>query len=259
MLVSVGRQLTLYNLDSGIRTFPLSQEEGSIPVYVVSNSSSVFAVAIEIVCRRTPRKEMDWQINTHAAIQSAYLAAKARFEKDIEQQAIRNPQSGGLGNANPGLNREIERNELKKHCISILSQQHYDIFNSIETGGEDIPQLNLAVAGDQGAYIRFFEQAFEWSLMNYLLYPYFWSRKSTWIDRIRYNNNDPQYAEFIQAGSARAVLPVRPGFEGAVEHFMRTGEPWNGGPMPEITDDDYLPFVEEMRSRTDRLDETLVQ
>ena len=54
-------------------------------------------------------------------------------------------------------------------------------------------------------------------------YPYFWGRKSYWIDRLLLDDNDPQFRDFLRAGSARVMLPVRPGFEGAVAHFMETG------------------------------------
>ncbi len=258
VFVSVGRGVTLYEATSGIRTFPLSQEEGEIPVYIVSNGATIFGVSVEIVCRRTTRREMNWQITTHGSIKNAYLAKLAEYENALEEQAINNANAVGLGNSNPDLNRDIERNELKKHCISILSQQHYDAFNSVELGMAGVPQLKLSVAEQQGAYIRFFEHAFEWELLSYILYPYFWSRKTTWINRIRYTNVDPQFAEFVQAGSARAVVPVRPGFEAAVEHFMRTGETWSGEPLPEITDEEYLPIVEEIRERAERNDEVPV-
>ena len=34
----------------------------------------------------------------------------------------------------PALNQEIMVDELKKACISIMTEQHYDRFNAIETG-----------------------------------------------------------------------------------------------------------------------------
>jgi hypothetical protein len=46
--------------------------------------------------------------------------------------------------------------------------------------------------------------------------------------------------------------PARPRFEGAIDHFMTYGEPWNGGPLPAISNPLYLPIADEIAERLDR-------
>lgn len=246
--VAVGRRSVLFETISGSRSFNLDLEKGSLPVTMVAAENPLFALSVEVVCRRTDRALLNWRIQTHAEIKQAYLNEVARYEEAIAQAAI--ARGVVIEGDNPGINRELEATELKKHCITILTHQHYDVFNGIELGAHGVPQVNVGVAEEQGDYIRFFEHAFEWHLMSFVFYPYFWGRKQTWIDRVRYENQDPEFAEFIKAGAARVLLPVREGFEAAVEHFMRTGEVWEGGPLPEITDPDYLPIVREIQDRT---------
>ena len=248
VFVSVGRRMTLYAGTSGARSFDLDLEQGSLPITLVAAGTPLYAVSVEIVCRRTDRALLNWRIRTHAEIKQAYLNEQALYEEALAQAAVQ--RGVVIEGSNPGSNRALEATELKKHCISILTHQHYDVFNGIQVGGQGIPQVNLEVAEAQGDYIRFFEHAFEWQLISFVFYPYFWGRKGTWIERVRYDNNDPEFAEFIKAGAARVLLPVREGFEAAVEHFMRTGEVWQGGPPPEITDPDYLPIVREIQDRT---------
>jgi hypothetical protein len=96
------------------------------------------------------------------------------------------------------------------------------------------------------------EQAFEWEQMTWLTYPYFWGRKSVWADRVAFEDADPLFSQFLKAGYCRAVVPVRPGFEGAVDHFMTFGEPWMGGPLPPISSPQYVPIAEEIAERLDR-------
>jgi hypothetical protein len=50
----------------------------------------------------------------------------------------------------------------------------------------------------------------------------------------------------------RVQLPVRPGFETAVDHFRLFGEPWLGGSLPPISDDTYLPISDELTERLGR-------
>ena len=47
-------------------------------------------------------------------------------------------------------------------------------------------------------------------------------------------------------------MPARPGFEGAIDHFMSFGEIWNGGPLPPISSELYLPIADELAERLDR-------
>ena len=55
------------------------------------------------------------------------------------------------------------------------------------------------------------------------------------------------------------VVPVREGFEGAVDHFMQFGEPWMGWPLPPISNPLYLFIADELAERLDRLGEEIPQ
>ncbi len=116
---------------------------------------------------------------------------------------------------NPGLNLELMKDELKKHCITILTEQHFDLFDAIQTGSYNVPQIDLYENEAEGPYVRFFEQAFEWEQMTWVTYPYFWGRKSQWEERVAFEDVDPMFNQFLKAGYCRVVVPVRPGFEGA--------------------------------------------
>ena len=248
LLVAVGQKLTLYVHDSGYRSFNLDLETGAIPVSMISNDVSIFNVNIEIVCRRTTRAMMEWRIRTHGEIKEAYLKELADYEDSMAQAAVN--QGVAIEGRNPLYNRELLFSEMKKHCISILTNQHFDLFNGVEVDRHGVTQSNLAVAQTQGDYIRFFEHAFEWHLMSFVLYPYFWGRKHKWMEKVKFEDNDPEFMQFIKAGAARVLLPVRENFEAAVDHFMSTGEIWEGEPLPEITDPDYVPIVKEIQERT---------
>ena len=111
------------------------------------------------------------------------------------------------------------RTEVKKNCISILTDQHFDSFGAIDTSST-CPPSDSTMNASQGPYVRFFEQAFEWEEMTWLTYPYYWGRKALWADRltgVSISESDPVFQDFLQAGYCRAVAPVRPGFETAVD------------------------------------------
>ena len=60
---------------------------------------------------------------------------------------------------------------------------------------------------------------------------------------------DPLFSDFLNAGFARVVFPVRLGFQEAVTHLLETGQVWNGGELPMCTDPLYVSIVTEMKEQ----------
>jgi hypothetical protein len=150
------------------------------------------------------------------------------------------------------LNREIEKAELKKGCLTLLTGQHFDLFDAMRRNVTPFgfPQLDLAEAEAEGRYIQFFEQAFEWVHMLYVFYPYFWGRKAEWPTLALLDDADPLFARFLQAGAARVQVPVRPGYEEAVAHYMESGgNLWDGGEPPHVGDELYLSIIDEIKEQ----------
>ncbi len=54
-------------------------------------------------------------------------------------------------------------------------------------------------------------------------------------------------ARFFQAGAARVIVPIRPNFEGAITHYLNTGQIWNGGDVPTVDSDLYVSIADEMK------------
>jgi hypothetical protein len=228
----------------------LDNERDSIPFALTTKNVGVIAVAVEVKCQRTERAVLKWRLDTHAKLTQAY---KARLSEYEEKLAALEMQAGvAIRGRNPILNMELMNDELKKHCITILTEQHFDLFDAIQMGSYNVPQIDLYENAAEGPYVRFFEQAFEWEQMTWLTYPYFWGQKSQWDERIAYEDVDPVFNQFLKAGYCRVVVPVRPGFEGAIDHFMTYGEVWNGGPLPAISNPLYLPIADEIAERLDR-------
>jgi hypothetical protein len=105
--------------------------------------------------------------------------------------------------------------------------------------------------------VRFFEQAFEWEQIVYQFYPYFWDRRESWISRMNIRDPDPAFAEFLKAGWARVLVPVRPGFQDAMAHFMETGEIPGDAELGNLHSELYLPIIEEIKAKDGVLNDGL--
>jgi hypothetical protein len=233
--------------------------ESKLNVSVIAWESNTYSVHATIVVRRTAEELDRWRLATYKKIRTAYEDRLREYQNKVEELTNEAEARAERDNerpfgAPPAENTRTINTELKKHCISIITQQRYDAFDATKPGtpaGQNPPYFDFQEAAAEGAYIRFFEQAFEWDQMQYVFYPYFWSRKSTWIDRFVKQDSDPRFAEFLKAGSARVVLPVRPGFEVAITHFIETGKIWGGeGEPPQINSPLYVAIVDEIRERT---------
>lgn len=245
------------NGDSWIFSTTLDGERDSIVYGFSTLDVADIAVGIEVKCQRTDRAMNKWRLDTHGKLVNAYAAKLAEYE---ERLATLQMQAGVvIEGKNPGLNLELMKDELRKHCITILTAQHFDLFDAIDSGPFGTEQVDLYENEAEGPYVRFFEQAFEWEHVTWVTYPYFWGRKSKWAERVAYEDVDPLFNQFLKAGYCRVSVPVRPGFEGAVDHFLTFGEIWSGGPLPAISNPLYLPIADEIAERLDRPGDELPQ
>jgi hypothetical protein len=230
------------------------KEVDKLSVAVQASFFLAYTVSIEVTCVTTDRAEQEWQLNAYAAVVQAYLKRLGDYEDKLAAKAIQS--TGQPSGGNPDENRAIERTELKKGCISLLTRQleNLDAIQDDPPAGDNpnpIPQIDFQLPDAtgvlaQGAYIRFFEQAFEWEQMMYFFYPYFWGREENWFNRAMLRDDDPLFAEFLKAGEARVVVPVRQWFEPAILHFLDTGEIWNGGDVPKIGSSLYVSIIQEI-------------
>jgi len=226
----------------------MAGETGSVPVAYDSYKMELLVATIEIFCERTERAMNVWRLKTHSAIMQAYEAKLEAYNQALAQALA--AAGTVISGRNPLYNTQIMANELRRQCLTFTTSQQFDAFGALELSAEGYAQPNLTASAIQMPYVRFFEQAFEWEHIIYFFYPYFWGWKPAWIHRMMLDDTDPNFADFLRAGAARVVFPVRPGFEAAVIHYLETGEIWNGGPPPDISSSLYVPIVKEIQEAT---------
>lgn len=232
----------------------LSLIEGVIPISAQFTCHRGGMVSIAIKLRRKYDLLKEWQLDTFNAIVSSY-ESKVQDCKDALAE-LRARQGIDFGD-NPAFYREIENTVLKKNCLSYLTGHGYlgkDFIVGEEIGTN---QVNRNEEMDKyTSAVKFFEQAFEWDLMQYTFYPFYWANKDNWEDLYGAENSDGLFRAFLRSGMARTVVTVRPGFEEAVMYYMATGLIWNGGEVPIIGDDLYLSVVDELNNPEYVLEET---
>jgi hypothetical protein len=234
----------------------LNNKKGKLPLALHINDVWGYSMAIEVLCERTEEALAKWQLQTYEAILRAYFELKAQYDEQVAASATR--RGIDIAGRNPLQNRSIEKAQLKKATITMLSGKRLEGFDAIDEDPESndpvkrYPEIDIQEAQEEGKTVQFFEQAFEWPQMTYTFYPYFWSRKDRWVAASQLNDPaDPLFAAFLQAGAARVVVPVRPGFEAVVNAYLGTGEIWGGGPVPQVGDPLYVAISQEIQEQLD--------
>jgi hypothetical protein len=229
-------------------SFGMNGETGDIPVTVTTFPEMLqFNYAIGINCQRTDKAFEQWQLKTHATIMQGYQRQLATYEDKLAQyqSAVRTQMALAQNFAH---DPSIEEEELKKAFISLLLGEHFSRAYIPTPDPEAVPPDPVYVK-NWGAMVAFFERAFEWENIMYTYYPYFWGRQAKWGDLILIQDTDPQFEAFLKAGAARVVIPVRPGFEGALAHYQETGDIWMGEEIPDMFSEYYVSIIEEIKAR----------
>ncbi|HYF32158.1 MAG TPA: hypothetical protein VD993_13640 [Chitinophagaceae bacterium] len=236
--------------NSPITNLALNTEDKVIPV-AIAGLGRHFIANVEIICYRTDRHYKEWQNQTFGSVLAAYNKLRVEYE-DWQKSTSINEGIVIEGN-NPGINRKIEKEELKKHCITMMTGQRFESFDAMRSNAGTLgyPEFSILESYIEGNYIQFFEQAFEWEQITYVFYPYFWGRKPNWLNIKNLGDPDPIFNSFLQAGAARVLLPARPGFEYDVTAFFASGgrKIWGGKQAPIPGSNHWLSLIDELKEQ----------
>jgi Big-like domain-containing protein len=191
-----------------------------------------------------------WAQITFDQIAAAYNQLLSAFNQ--ERVARAQQEAGPVVVGPPDLNLARTVMELKKLVIQDLLGQ---VFNPPElvTTQKNYAGVTFHPRDTRASspVIQFFEQVFEWENIVYICYPYFWGGQGSWLQNATWvstNPSDPVFDQFLNAGSARVVVPARPGFENLVNYFLYTSQIWGGQNPPGPNDPGYLSIADEIQA-----------
>ncbi|SIQ27261.1 hypothetical protein [Chryseobacterium sp. RU33C] len=228
-----------------------------VPITIATTNAHYFHATVNIKCVLQEEYKNGWLQKAFNKIIEAYKVELSKYEAALADAKAVGAQIKG---SNPGFYRKIENTILRRNCISYMLNQNPDAlltfgkkryYTNDNASTETFQNTDIKVdekLDQYAAFIKFMEQAFEWEIMSYYFYPYYWGERKSWADLYQFDDNDPTFRAFMQSGMARVIVTVRPGFEEAVRHFLATGQIWNGGEVPVIDDPLFLSIVDELRS-----------
>lgn len=170
-------------------------------------------------CVRTSEALDRWRLRIWEALRAGYEVMQRKLSQEEEIATISGNLLGPvIADRAAAENRRIERGELQKWSIKAMRRVPQN-FNAIEQVGL-FQEVSPFYADAQAPIVRFYEDAFEWEHMTYFLYPYHWARRASWRMRTAAEAVDPKFRAFLEAGAARVIVPVIPGYEDKVLAFL---------------------------------------
>lgn len=223
-----------------------------IPITITARFEGVLTLNVLYRGERTDAAYDAWQSRTWAAILKGYDARKKAYDqaRTLAKAKAGEAVAEQTFQLRTDQYRQIELTELKRGCIDLLTEGtavgHTSI--TIEDGtprivfdeaeGAQLDKWRHPLSN--GAVTEFFEQVFEWPQSTYQFHPYYWAGLERWHETAQASGADPVFEQFLRAGSASVVVPVRPGYERPALMFLLTGLIWAGGYLPLLNTQEIL-------------------
>ncbi len=230
--------------------------------YLTVNDVHRIAFSITINIKMSNNFYINWQKSNYDIILKKYVEENSKYLTQIKKNIEENPIVDNYKETDKDY---IQNICLRKQCISYLISE--DPKNNHRLLGQDMFEkrqfmktlkVNMSSKlNEYTAFARFLEQAFDWNMMSYSYYPFYWADKDEW--RLMYNlyDGDADFKKFLQAGMARVVVSVKPGFEKAIMQYMITGKIWEGGEIPTYGSSMFLSIAAEMKESAEyKIEET---
>jgi hypothetical protein len=208
-------------------------------------------VTFLVKCKRTDEALLAWKMSVYDALFSAWT----QWKREYDAAQLRQSLVGGTGSdaGSSQRNTQIVLEELKRQVISwLLNEEDFSGRPALHdnVNGAKFKSIDFDKARESAPTIQFLEQAFEWGNMMYVFYPYYWAEGDNWTDLASLTANDPEFERFLRAGSARVVVPARPGFNDAVKNWLTYQVPFLTGQLPGPDDKLFVAIDREIRDLT---------
>jgi hypothetical protein len=238
---------------SRIFTFPQPVPGPTVAVAFNADNFNSLAGSVTLNLQLLPSAMRDWAATAYGRVAERYEQLRREYAQAVIQAAANQPaEAVNLPDGARTWLRQVMRSELQRGAIDVMRDApvDYDMIADYPYANPDgtlgnHPTIDYPPLANDGPEVRFLQQAFEWEYLAWVVYPYFWGRRSEWGRMIVTAHPDPDFGAFLNAGAARVQIPVRPGFEDLVKHFMETGEVYGGDGLPKMGDPGYVSFIDE--------------
>jgi hypothetical protein len=209
------------NVDTGTIGVPLANIplEGPVNAVLLALNLDWGTARLFANVTATDQSMNAWRQNCWGILREAALA---RYQQLQDQLRIAMAaQQRAIAAADTLSLRRIEREYIMMACLEWLFP-----FLNLQSGwfdgiGDTPTELDRVAGFQESVLIKLMHTAIDWDQMLITLLPFFWEQ--TQSDRVFVDHADPLHREFLRAGAARVILPIRPGYETEIMSLFDLG------------------------------------
>lgn len=224
---------------------PLNYGNSPIKIQVKARTPEGFNVAVGVRYRRTEEALAGWQQEVYDLIMNTYRSRKAEYEDQLRAASV--AQGIQVSGRDRQESLRIIEQELKRGAITLLRKKAFNEDAIEEILG--LPDISFADLAEFEQEVQFFEQMCEWHHMAYVFRPYYWTAREEWTKLMNLTDADPLFTNFLGAGGAHVIVPIREGWNEDVVAFLDSGTVFAGGPVESVSDPRFVDIAQELREQ----------
>lgn len=224
---------------------PLDYGNYPLKIQVKSRFPEGFNVAVGARYYRTKEALAGWQQEVYDLIMNAYRSRKSEYEDQLRAASV--AQGIQISGHDRQESLRIIEQELKRGAITLLRKKAFNEDAIEEILG--IPDISFADLAEFEQEVQFFEQMCEWHHMAYVFRPYYWTAREEWTKLMNLTDADPLFTNFLGAGGAHVIVPIREGWNEDVLAFLDSGTVFAGGPVESVSDPRFVDIAQELREQ----------
>lgn len=216
--------------------YPMDQETGAVPAAVAlvagaeTATPATYLASVEILSKAGAARFEQWQIETYRATLDAYQRRLAAYYNAA------GVQPAAAASRNPLASREAMAGALKSGVMRLLMAHAASLVKEPEQEVLGAPRT-----------LQFLDQAFEWKEMAFAFTVL--TGEAPEERQINYYMGvESLFTAFLQAASARVLLPVSPGFDFLIPYFLAAGAIWAGSPELTPAHTQSVDLIDELKS-----------
>ena len=195
---------------------------GPVPVSVIAvGLEYALNITLSCTCSTSADLYLRWQMAAYNGVMAAYQARREEYFRAMTLLA------DGPARSTPERCRETEREALQKSAIEALMAPF-----------QMLPATAAAFAAGQGdgvalRLIPLFHDALDWGEMTYAFQGRYYASndpdRPTWQKLVQTSGGAPGFHEFLEAGAARMLVPVKPSYVLPLLFYLGSaGQFWRG-------------------------------
>jgi hypothetical protein len=221
----------------------LDNQENKLSI-VVTGGTIHFSFTVEVKCECKPELFKEWQQKSYYSLIEGYESLKEAADSKKAGYSLEN-----IG-MHPLKKKDFVKTELKREALRKMLDCNPSGAGFFLNDGYTFPNeydMDCCLDNSNAKQAAFLEEVFDWNNMTFAFRPYYYTKKSYWLDLLKLEDEDPMFETFLKSSYVTLQIPVHrdENKEKAAINFIYNNSINNLSTVPH----DAMPLLNDLRSQ----------